>query len=78
VSTSALPTPFEIAVPNSALQDLRNRLQSARWPAEIAYSGWDYGTEQTFLRSVVERWADGWRDAAAITVSDLVDLSPAS
>ena len=67
MSTSALPTPFEIAVPNSALQDLRNRLQSARWPAEIAYSGWDYGTEQTFLRSVVERWADGydWRSTEA-------------
>lgn len=29
-------------------------------------------------RQLVERWADGWRDAAAITVSDLVDLSPAS
>lgn len=29
-------------------------------------------------RQLVERWADGWRDAAAITVSDLVDLSAAS
>jgi uncharacterized protein YggL (DUF469 family) len=28
-------------------------------------------------RQLVERWADEWRDAAAITVSDLVDLSPA-
>ena len=28
-------------------------------------------------RQIVERWADEWRDAAAITVSDLVDLSPA-
>ena len=29
-------------------------------------------------RQLVERWAAEWRDAAAITVSDLVDLSPAS
>ena len=29
-------------------------------------------------RQLVEQWADEWRDAAAITVSDLVDLSPAS
>ena len=29
-------------------------------------------------RQLVERWADEWRDAAAITVSDLVDLSAAS
>ena len=28
-------------------------------------------------RELVERWAAEWRDAAAITVSDLVDLSPA-
>jgi hypothetical protein len=29
-------------------------------------------------RQLVEQWADEWRAAAAITVSDLVDLSPAS
>ena len=29
-------------------------------------------------RQLVERWADDWRDSAAITVSDIVDLSPAS
>jgi uncharacterized protein YggL (DUF469 family) len=29
-------------------------------------------------RELVARWAAEWRDAAAITVSDLVDLSPAS
>lgn len=29
-------------------------------------------------RQLVERWADEWRDVAAITVSDLVDLSTAS
>ncbi|MFL5617195.1 MAG: 50S ribosome-binding protein YggL [Gemmatimonadaceae bacterium] len=29
-------------------------------------------------RQLVERWAAEWRRVAAITVSDLVDLSPAS
>jgi uncharacterized protein YggL (DUF469 family) len=29
-------------------------------------------------RELVQRWASGWSDEAAITVSDLVDLSPAS
>ena len=29
-------------------------------------------------RALVQRWASEWRDEAAITVSDLVDLSPAS
>ncbi|NTY60657.1 epoxide hydrolase family protein [Mycolicibacterium sphagni] len=60
-------TPFPIAVPDSDLDDLRRRLDGARWPAELPESGWDYGTEQTFLRSVVERWRDGydWRATEA-------------
>lgn len=29
-------------------------------------------------RQLVERWAGGWNEVAAITVSDLVDLSSAS
>lgn len=55
--------PFPIAVPDSALDDLRRRLDTARWPAELPGSGWDYGTEQAFLQTVVERWRGGydWR-----------------
>ncbi|SPM34367.1 alpha/beta hydrolase fold family protein [Mycobacterium rhizamassiliense] len=57
------PASFPIAVPDSALDDLRRRLDNARWPAELSDSGWDYGTEQAFLRTVVERWRSGydWR-----------------
>ncbi|CAN5166661.1 alpha/beta fold hydrolase [soil metagenome] len=64
--TTALE-PFTIAVDDTQLDDLRRRLQSARWPAEIAGAGWGYGTDQTFLRSVVERWVDGydWRATEA-------------
>src|SRR6187200_2530126 len=58
---------FTIAVPDAQLDDLRRRLESARWPAEIEDAGWDYGTEQAFLRGVVERWTDGydWRATEA-------------
>jgi len=61
------PTPFTIAVPDAELDDLRRRLESARFPAELPGSGWDYGTEQAFLRSVIERWRDGydWRRTEA-------------
>src|SRR5262249_42471005 len=33
------------------------------WPAELDDCGWSYGTEQAFLRSVVDRWVNGydWR-----------------
>ncbi len=56
-------TPFKIAVADGELDDLRRRLQSARWPDELAGSGWDYGTDQRTLRSLVDRWRDGydWR-----------------
>jgi microsomal epoxide hydrolase len=55
--------PFDIAVSEFHLDDLRLRLKLARWPAELADSGWVYGTDQAFLRSVVDRWMDGydWR-----------------
>ena len=60
-------TPFPIDVAEAELDDLRRRLDSARFPAELPGCGWDYGTEQAFLRSVVDRWRDGydWRATEA-------------
>jgi epoxide hydrolase len=59
--------PYVIDVAESQLDDLRDRLTRARWPAEIDGAGWNYGTEQAFLRSVVDRWANGydWRRTEA-------------
>lgn len=68
MSTRSQPmTPFPIAVAQADLDDLRRRLDSGRFPAELPDSGWDYGTEQGFLRSVVDRWRDGydWRATEA-------------
>jgi epoxide hydrolase len=61
--TSVPLEPFPIAIPDAQLDDLHRRLVSARWPAEIDDAGWDYGTEQGFLRSVIDRWLNGydWR-----------------
>ncbi|MGA7055628.1 MAG: epoxide hydrolase family protein [Mycobacterium sp.] len=60
-------TPHDIAIADVELDDLRRRLEHARWPAEIPGAAWDYGTDQTFLRSVVARWVDGydWRTTEA-------------
>ena len=60
-------TPFEIAVAQADLDDLHRRLDSARFPAELPGSGWDYGTDQAFLRSIIDRWRDGydWRATEA-------------
>jgi pimeloyl-ACP methyl ester carboxylesterase len=55
--------PFTINVPDATLQDLRVRLARARFPEEIPGSNWDYGTDLTYLKSLVAYWQDGfdWR-----------------
>lgn len=65
--TSGPLEPFTIAIPDSELDDLHRRLVSARWPVELDGAGWDYGTDQAFLRSVIDRWVDGydWRRTEA-------------
>ncbi|GAB3030744.1 epoxide hydrolase family protein [Mycobacterium bourgelatii] len=59
--------PLRLEVPQAQLDDLHDRLSKARWPAEIADAGWDYGTDQAFLRSVVDHWLHhyDWRRVEA-------------
>ena len=55
--------PFEIAVPDEALADLRERVRRTRWPDEIEGIGCEQGTPLDYLRSLLTEWADGfdWR-----------------
>lgn len=57
------PKPFALRVPEEVLVDLRVRLSRARWPDEIAGSGWQYGTELAYLRDLVTYWSTkfDWR-----------------
>jgi microsomal epoxide hydrolase len=48
--------PFKIEVPDAVLADLRERLARTRWPDQIPGSGWDYGTELAYLKSLCETW----------------------
>ena len=48
--------PFTIAVEDSVLDDLRQRLADTRWPDEIPGSGWDYGSNLAYLKELVEYW----------------------
>lgn len=59
--------PFRIAVEEAALADLRDRLARTRWPDQLPDAGWDYGTEQNYLRALCEHWRTGfdWRKAEA-------------
>ena len=35
--------PFTISVPQTALDDLQNRLERSRWPDELPGAGWSRG-----------------------------------
>ena len=48
--------PFTIAVPQTALDDLHQRLTQTRWPDEIPASGWDYGSHLTYMKDLVRYW----------------------
>jgi hypothetical protein len=60
-------TPFEVHVPQSELDDLRERLARTRWIDEFPGSGWSYGTSQAYLRELCGYWRTGfdWRACEA-------------
>ena len=55
--------PFRVALPDSLLADLRERLDRTRWPDEIPGSGWSYGTSLSYAKELAAYWKDehDWR-----------------
>src|SRR5258708_4941624 len=55
--------PFTIKVRQEVLDDLRERLARTRWTDEIEGAGWDYGTDLSYLKSLVDYWQNDfdWR-----------------
>lgn len=55
--------PFNIAIPQATLDDLRERLARTRWPDEVNGAEWDYGTNLAYLKGLVDYWQHGfdWR-----------------
>src|ERR1700742_3358357 len=47
--------PFEIKVPEAALDDLRRRLEATR-PTKDEDASWDAGTSPAYLRELVDYW----------------------
>jgi pimeloyl-ACP methyl ester carboxylesterase len=56
-------TPFQIAVPDTVLADLRRRLEATRWPDAVEDAAWDYGSNLEYMKELVEYWRTGfdWR-----------------
>jgi pimeloyl-ACP methyl ester carboxylesterase len=55
--------PFRVAVPDEALDDLRDRLGRTRWPGEVPGAGWSRGVPLGYLEQLAGYWRDGydWR-----------------
>ena len=55
--------PFTVDVPETVLDDLRERLARTRWPDQIPGSGWDYGTDLAYLQDLCDTWQNefDWR-----------------
>lgn len=66
-SADAAVRPFRIAVPESELADLRDRLDRTRWPDELPGAGWDRGVPRDYLRELAHYWRHeyDWRAAEA-------------
>ena len=59
------PRPFQIAIPDSDLADLRQRIRETRWPGAMADAGWVMGLDLGYLRALADFWSEtfDWRAA---------------
>ena len=62
--SSPKPTPFEIDIPESRLDDLRRRLEGVHWAPDMGNEDWRYGTNGAYLGELVDYWLGtyDWRE----------------
>jgi pimeloyl-ACP methyl ester carboxylesterase len=58
---------FSIAVPQSELDDLRERLRHTRWPEAETVDDWSQGVPLVYMRRLSAEWSEDydWRDTQA-------------
>ena len=56
--------PFEIHISDEVLRDLTRRLENTRWTHPVKDTGWEYGTNISYLKELIAYWQSGynWRD----------------
>lgn len=59
--------PFQIAVPDDELADLRDRLARTRWPEQECVGDWSQGIPLSYTRDLARHWRDSydWRSREA-------------
>ena len=64
IAAPATIVPFEIAVSDEAISDLKNRLQNTRLPDQISQTTWEYGTDREYLIELIDYWRNefNWRE----------------
>ncbi len=63
--------PFRIAVGETVVADLRNRIALARWPDQPAGSGWELGTDLGAARLVCSHWGGAYDFARLERLNEL-------
>ena len=60
-------TPFSIEIPDSALADLKARINNTRWPEAETTGDWNQGIPLAYTQEVCEYWANSydWRRCEA-------------
>ena len=48
--------PFQVAVQQEVLDDLRDRLLKTRWPDEVRDAGWHYGANLDYMKELADFW----------------------
>ena len=62
---------FRISFDDAMRQDLRRRLEATRW-SDAVVADWRYGTDERFLRALVQHWRTGYDfDAAEMRLNAL-------
>ncbi len=66
-TTALTIRPFEVAIPQTELDDLQTRLERTRFATEVPGDGWEQGTPVAYLRDMVDHWRTGfdWREQEA-------------
>lgn len=55
-----MSAPFKINVPQEALEQLKAKLTSVRFPDELDESGWDYGVPLSEIKRLVSHWTENF------------------
>ena len=63
--------PYRVEVPETVLEDLRERLHRTRWPDQLPGVAWEPGAELGAVRDLCTHWAHGfdWRAVEARQVA---------